>query len=113
MMLNCGTIPGGLVAWAHLKGPLGEFHSDSIYEVGTPIECTYLWHSLHDTLPHGDWIFGGDFNFTKSSIDSTAQSLLLANQELEEWRTLKCNFGLMFAHSILTRAKDRLSHGAN
>lgn len=40
-ILNYGTIPRGLVAWAHINGHLGEFHSTSIYGVGSSIDfCT-------------------------------------------------------------------------
>lgn len=53
-LLHYGTIPGGLVAWAHIKGPLEELHCASIYGAGTSAEHSGLWRTLHEMLPHGD-----------------------------------------------------------
>lgn len=68
---NCSTIPDGSKAWAQLIGPLGNFHSTSIYGADSLTDCTEFWRTLQDTLPHGDWIIGGDFNFMESTEDST------------------------------------------
>lgn len=36
------TIPGGSVAWAHIKGALGDFHIASIYGAGSSTDRSNL-----------------------------------------------------------------------
>lgn len=48
-----GIVPGGSIVQAHIKGPLGEFCSTSIYGIGTSTDRSALWRNLCDTLPNG------------------------------------------------------------
>lgn len=94
-LIHYGTIPDGD------QGQLGEFHCASIYGAGTSADHCNIWKTLRNTLPLGDWIFAGDFNFTKSTVNSTTQALLLIEQELDKWRSLKSQFGLLDVFNIL------------
>lgn len=98
---DSGSIHSGMLAWAKVEGELGSFHIASVYVPGTPRERADLWKLLNNNLPNGNWIIGGDFNFTELAEISTTQSSLLEGDELEEWQAFKCERGLIDAYTLL------------
>lgn len=96
-ILTCGTIPCGLVIWAHIKGPQGDFHCTSTYRADTSTNGCKLWKTLHDTRPHGDLGAWGDFNFIELPPDSIT---ILVDSRLGAGR-MACPQVLRWPHGYL------------
>lgn len=98
---NSGTFSNGSTIWASLIGLYGSLNVASLYASNTPSSHANLWLTLKNNLPHGEWIFGKDYNFTKMPIDSTTQASLALGRELDKWWALKSWLGLVDIFNII------------
>lgn len=106
---NCGSIQYGTLAWASISPRnYGYFQCGFHLHPNLHVEQPKLWHALHDTLPNGNWKFGGDFNFTELISNSTTQALILNGVELNKWQSLKACCGLKGAYHILNKVNGSI-----
>lgn len=92
---NNDTFATDSTIWATLSGSHDTFNFASLYAPNTPSSRSELWLTLTNNLSCGDWIVDGDFNCTKSPVNSTTHASLLCGREQEEWRALKSQIGLV------------------
>lgn len=106
-----GQVVSVIVKWQGIT-----FGIMNLYDPNSQRKRKELWFQIQSKALRIDWILTGDFNMTKSRLDSSGPSPLIRGSELIEWRLLVSRFCFLDTLELLgkvdgSRFTRRRRHG--